>query len=157
MQLFMSPWLVSFIGMVYERKVVLWTDWSYMTKLSLNRLSRGLLHKTFTGEKLRLFWPECFSMVKSMVKTMLTWVFRFYWSLSPIKVLCNRPQILHPFACIYSLTSLIRPPFIRISLLSGRDLAVIFFFVCTIITGKRGFQTQSEFLHKLTWITLFPT
>ena len=38
---------------------------------------------------------------------------------------------------IYSPTSLIRPPFIRISLLSGRDLAKIFFFVCTIITGKR--------------------
>ena len=30
----------------------------------------------------------------------------------------------------YSSTSLIRPPFIRISLLSGRDLAVIFFFLC---------------------------
>ena len=38
----------------------------------------------------------------------------------------------------YSSTSLIRPPFIRISLLSGRDLVVIVFFVCTIITGKRG-------------------
>ena len=39
---------------------------------------------------------------------------------------------------MYSSTSLIRPPFIRISLLSGRDLAVIFFVcVCTIITGKR--------------------
>ena len=42
----------------------------------------------------------------------------------------------------YSSTSLIRPPFIRISLLSGRDLAVIFFFVCTIITGKRGISNS---------------
>ena len=34
------------------------------------------------------------------------------------------------------------PPFIRISLLSGLDLAVIFFCVCTIITGKRGISNS---------------
>ena len=51
------------------------------------------------------------------------------------------PSIRGP-SLMYSSTSLIRPPFIRISLLSGRDLAVIFFFVCTIITGKRGISNS---------------
>ena len=32
-------------------------------------------------------------MEKSMVKIMLTWVFRFYLSISPVKVLCNGPQV----------------------------------------------------------------
>ena len=39
---------------------------------------------------------------------------------------------------IYSLTSLIRPPFIRISLLSGRDLAVIFFLCVYNNYGEMG-------------------
>ena len=36
----------------------------------------------------------------------------------------------------YSPTSIIRPPFIRISLLSGRDREVIFFFNPMITIGK---------------------
>ena len=38
----------------------------------------------------------------------------------------------------YSSTSLIRPPFIRISLLSGRDLAVIFFLCVYNNYGEKG-------------------
>ena len=39
----------------------------------------GLLHKTFTREKLWLFYPEFFfSYGKVNGKTMLIWVFMFY-------------------------------------------------------------------------------
>ena len=44
--------------------------------------------------------------------------------------LCHQRYVTVPITQLlikYSSTSLIRPPFIRISLLSGRDLAVIFF------------------------------
>ena len=46
-------------------------------------------------------------------------------------------------------TSLIRPPFIKIRTRSRRD-----FFFCV---QYKKFQTQSEFLHKLTWINFAPT
>ena len=54
---------------------------------------------------------------------------------------------------LYSSTSLIRPPFIRISLLSGRDLAVIFFCVYNNYGEKGDFKlnqnsyTNSHELH----------
>ena len=45
----------------------------------------GPLHKTFTEEKLWLFLPEFFPMVKSMLKTCLPEFF------CPVKILCNGP------------------------------------------------------------------
>ena len=54
---------------------------------------RSLLHKTFTGENLGYFNQSFFCMIKSMVKIMLTWVFRFYLSFSPLKVSCSGPQV----------------------------------------------------------------
>ena len=42
--------------------------------------SRSLLHKTFTGEKLRLFQPEFSAYGKVNGKFMLTGVFRVYQS-----------------------------------------------------------------------------
>ena len=54
----------------------------------------------------------------------------------------------------YSPTSIIRPPFIRISLLSGRDREVIFFFNPMITIGKMmWFQTQSKFCLNWKWFS----
>ena len=47
-------------------------------------------------------------------------------------------EIYEEFVMEYSSTSLIRPPFIRISLLSGRDLAVIFFLCVYNNYGEKG-------------------
>ena len=44
----------------------------------------GLLHKTFYRRKLRLFFTGVFSCVKVNGRIMLTWVFSFYWSFSPV-------------------------------------------------------------------------
>ena len=66
--------------------------WLDPPKFLVNRGEQGgVLHKTFTGEKLPgYFYQSFFPMVKSIAKV----VFRFYQSFSPVKVLCNRPKVI---------------------------------------------------------------
>ena len=71
--------------------------------------------------------------------------------LLPAKVIIFMGRLLSN----YSPTSLIRPPFIRISLLSGRDLAKIFFLCVYNNYGEKGeFQSSQEFLQQNDFILL---
>ena len=73
-------------------------------------VSWSLLHKTFTGEKNSGYFNRSFSpIVKSVVKIMLTRVFRFYPSFSPVKVLCNGPLVGSCLDMVHAATETGRP------------------------------------------------